>query len=73
MIKFVAKKNIENGKILNVYSSVKDAANSVNTISPYISQALRLHGNSKGYKWEYIDTDDTEIVEMLNNKTKNNG
>jgi hypothetical protein len=72
MLKFIIKKDIESNKILDVYNSLKDAASSVNTASPYISQALRLHGNSCGYKWDYVDVENDEIIEMLNTKENKN-
>lgn len=64
-MKLLAKINPKDDKIIGLYTTIKGAADELHIAAPAISQAIRLNGTSKKFKWKYIDVDETKIIDIL--------
>ena len=68
LVKLITKRNIyDNNKVINVYSSIKDAAEDNDTSSQNVSQSIKKKCNCKKYRFEYISIPQSVLIEAINN------
>lgn len=65
MFKVIVKKDIYEGKILDIWQSRKECAKAMGVSEPAISQAIKLHGKCKNYFFEKIEIPKEKILKIL--------
>ena len=64
-MKFIVKKDIYEGKILDVWQTRRECAKDIGVTEAAISQAVRLHGKCKNYYFERIDVPTENILKII--------
>ena len=64
-MKFIVKKDIYEGKILDVWQTRRECAKDIGVTEAAISQAVRLHGKCKNYYFERIEVPKENILKII--------
>ena len=64
-MKFIVKKDIYEGKILDVWQTRRECAKDIGVTEAAISQAVRLHGKCKNYFFERIEVPNENILKII--------
>ena len=64
-MKFIVKKDIYEGKILDVWQTRRECAKDIGVTEAAISQAVRLHGKCKNYFFERIEGPNENILKII--------
>ena len=66
-MKFIIKKDIYEGKILDVWQTVKECADDIGVTHPAILQAIKTGHPCKKYCFERIDIPKEKILHLIQN------
>ena len=64
-MKFIVKKDIYEGKILDVWQTVNECAKDIGVTHPAILQAIKTGGQCRKYYFERIDVPKEKILQII--------
>lgn len=67
-MKFIVKKDIYEGKILDVWQTVKECADDIGVTHPAILQALKTGHPCRNYYFERIEVSKENILRLVQNE-----
>lgn len=63
-MKFIVKKDVNEGKILDIWQTARECAKDMGVTEPAISIALKNGGTCKNFKIERMELEKADILEI---------